>query len=164
MYSKDCFSGFVFVLEDLAFVSSVLCFRCSHFSLFLLSSVRFLCVFSSLLLHFHVFSVPGGSLWSLVGRLDVLGSAWGALGAFLWALGTSLGMFRGSLGGRWESWSCSCEALGVTRASLRGSWGSFGHPCRLLGRPWQVLGRPCGRPSAPYAMHTDVSAFRIILS
>ena len=91
--------------------------------------------------------------------MDVLGSAWGALGAFLWALGTSLGMFRGSLGGRWVSWGCSCDALGGPKASLGGSWVSLGGPWRFLVSLRQLLGRRGGRPRAPYDMHTDVSAF-----
>ena len=147
-------------------------FSLFHFSLFVLSSVRFLCVFSSLLLRFHAFSVPGGSLWSLVGRLDVLGSAWGAVGAFLWALGTSLRVLGGSLGGRWEylgvlvgsrglpgrssgrPWGC-LGILGDTLGVPGCSWGLLG---RLRGGSWGVLGESLSGPSAPYATHTDVSA------
>jgi len=182
LYSKDCFSGFVFffclfsclllfLLEDLVFVSSVLCFRCSHVCLFLLSSVCFLCV-SIFYCIFMYFQSLGGSLWSLVGRLDVLGSAWGAVGAFLWALGTSLRVLGGSLGGRWEYLGVLVGSRGLPGRSSGRPWGCLGILGDTLGVPgcsWGLLGRlrggSCGvlgeslsGPSAPYATHTDVSA------
>ena len=79
----------------------------------------------------------GGSQGSLVGARDVL-----------------MKLPGGSFGGPWGSWSCSCEPLGGCPGILSESQGS-------LGGPWGVLGRPCGRPSAPDVTHTDVSAFRM---
>ena len=53
------------------------------------STPQLFCVFVVFVLHFHVFSLPGRSLGALVGPSDVLGIAWWALGASLWALVTS---------------------------------------------------------------------------
>ena len=55
--------------------------------------------------------------------------------------------------------------LGGPGAVLVKPWGSPGHYWGAPGGPWKVLwgllGRPCGRPSASDATHTDVSAFRM---
>ena len=67
-----------------------------------------------IVLHFRVFSAPGGPWRSLVGPSDVLGSAWGAPGASLWALGTSLELLGGSMGTPWRS----LAALGISLGHL----------------------------------------------
>ena len=131
----------------------------------------FVCVLSFYFI-FMYFQSLGGSLWSLVGRLDVLGSAWGAVGAFLWALGTSLRVLGGSLGGRWEYLGVLVGSRGLPGRSSGRPWGCLGILGDTLGVPgcsWGLLGRlrggSCGvlgeslsGPSAPYATHTDVSA------
>ena len=156
MYSKDCFSGFVFffglfscfllfLLEDLAFVSSVLCFRCSHFSLLLLNYVCCLCAFYLFIALSCIFSpwgvlvVPGGSFgrpWKclgscrgfLVGPWDILKGAWGLLGGSLGVLGGACGIPR-------SSWSVLGASLGL-----------LGDPWRHLGGPWLLLGSPWATP------------------
>ena len=67
----------------------------------------------------------------------------GALGASLWALGTSLGVFRGSLAGLWVSWSSSCEVLGGHQGLLAGILEVLGTPLSVTGAslagPWATL-------------------------
>ena len=116
----------------------------SLFSLFVLSSVSFFVCVLFCYCVFMYFQSLGGSLWSLVGRLDVLGSAWGAVGAFLWALGTSLRVLGGSLGGRWEYLGVLVGSRGLPGRSSGRPWGCLGILGDTLGVPgcsWGLLGR-----------------------
>ena len=136
-----------------------------EFCLFLVCVFICYCIFT----YFHFLE---GSLWSLVGRLDVLGSAWGAVGAFLWALEIVLRVLGSSLGGRWEYLGVLVGSRGLPGRSSGRPWGCLGIFGGTLGVPgcsWGLLGRlrggSCGvlgeslsGPSAPYATHTDVSA------
>ena len=97
-----------------------------------------------------------------MGPSDGLGIAWGAFAASLGALVTSRGVLGGSLRGPWGSWSCSCEALGGRQGILGGILGVLVRSLGVPGGPRRLLGRLGGRPGAPYAMHTDVSAFHIV--
>jgi hypothetical protein len=77
-------------------------------------------------------------------------------------LGTSLGVLVGSPelpgGSSGRPWGC-LGFLGDTLGFLGCSWGLLG---RLVGGSWGVLGESLSGPSAPYATHTDVSAFYVI--
>ena len=148
MYSKDCFSGVVFFLglfncvfcffRESCFDFFVLCFRCVHFSLFLLSSVSLFVYFLSSL-HFHIFSVPGGVLVVPGGSF---GRPWHCLGSC-----------RGFLVGPWDilkvAWGLLGGACGIPRSSwsvLGASLGRLGDPWRHLGGPWLLLGSPWATP------------------
>ena len=168
MYSKDCFSGFVFFfglsrclscfcLKDFVFFPVFLLFSfCCVFVVSCLVSLRFSCF----LLHFHVFSLPGGSWWVLRTSSDVLGELSGL------SCGP-LGHSYECLGAPWGVLGCPGAVLvrpwGITRASLWGSWGSLGRSGGYWGVLSTSLGDPVGDLGAPYATQTDVSAFRIFL-
>ena len=79
---------------------------------------------------------------------------WGVLGTSLGVLVGSPGLPGGSSG---RPWGC-LGILGDTLGVLGCSWGLLG---RLLGGSWGVLGESLSGPSAPYATHTDVSAFSV---
>ena len=80
-------------------------------------------------------------------------------------------VFGGSLG---RTWGCLWDPQGFLvgpRGVLGAAWGVLGDTLGVLGCSWGVLGRVLGgpgvpsggslsEPSAPYATHTDVPAFR----
>ena len=80
-------------------------------------------------------------------------------------------VFGGSLG---RTWGCLWDPQGFLvgpRGVLGAAWGVLGDTLGVLGCSWGVLGRVLGGPgvpsggslsgpSAPYATHTDVPAFR----
>ena len=110
------------MLEDLAFVSSVLCFRCSHFSLFLLSSVRvFVCIL--FVIAFSLFSVPGGDPVVPGGSF---GRPWKCLGSC-----------RGFLVGPWDILN---GCLGAPWGVVGSTWGCLWDPEVFLVGPRGVLG------------------------
>ena len=71
-------------------------------------------------------------------------------------LNVSLGVLGTYLGAHKHRKSRILRVLAYLGASSLGAM-------RLQGLLRRLLGRPVGRPRAPYAMHTDVSAFLIVL-
>jgi len=130
---------------------------------FLLCPVCFLCVFLvfyDIFMYFHSLGGPWGPWWVLRTSSDVLGELSGL------SCGP-LGHPYECLGAPWGVLGCPGAVLvrpwGITRASLWGSWGSLGRSGGYWGVLSTSLGDPVGDLGAPYATHTDVSAFRIFL-
>ena len=127
-------------------------------------------MFSTCLLHFHVFSVTGGVLvvpggsfgrpWKclgsfrgfLVGPWDILKGAW-------WLLVGSLGVLGGACGIPRSSWSGSRGVLGAAWGSLETPWGSLVALGVSLGDsvgvPVGFLGSPC-RDLVPHMLRTPM--------
>jgi len=114
---------------------------------------------------------PGGPLDTLVGYWGVLGRSLGdpvvdlvphmlrtpMLQSFaLFSAECILGFCLNAFGGAQTRKSCILRVLAYLGVSSLGA-------VRLQGFPWESPCPPGGRPGAPYAMHTDVSAFLIVL-